>query len=333
MKKIFLLSLFGIASCLYSHPTTNGFFMGANLLIWQIREVGADNWAQVIQEPGVYQQVQLLDAPFKWKPGFRLDIGYDSHYDLWDILFSYTWYRTNAALLTNQTSSFVYSSFLGNFFINNTNGAKISGPVYRAASINWDVLFNTFDLELGRTFKTDEFLTVRPFIGLKGGVVNQRINTNWKTPFAKDVFDQLVPLTTFSSATEAIKNNFGGAGPLAGINTSWIFYTTYRHSCSIFGNFSGALLGGRWHLKDLYQNNAPQSVAIINDSLTTALTMVRGNLGIGWDALINDFMLTLSLSYESQVWFNMLRFYSLNGGRPNNLLSLQGAVFELGINF
>lgn len=336
MKKFFLLSLLAFMSSLCGNQNDNGFFyISSDLLIWQMREQGADNWGQVMQPAGAFQEMQLLPAPFKWKPGFRIGVGYNSNHDLWDVLFSYTWYRTNAVLLTNQTSSFVFSSFLGNFFIDNTNGAKLSGPIYKDASIQWDVLFNTFDLEVGRVFYTDAFLTLRPFIGLKGGVINQKISTTWQVPF--DQVSPLippVPVTTFSSAVENLKNNFGGIGPSGGLNASWHLYTTPDTTCNFFGNFSGALILGHWNLSDLYQNNAPQSVAIINDKITSALTMVRGNMGLEWLHDINDdVMLTLRVSYESQVWLNMLRFYSLNGGRFNNLLSLHGGVVEVGVTF
>lgn len=330
-----MISLLGIVSYLYSYQNTkNSFFICSDLLLWQIREGGADNWAQIIQEPGIHQEVQLLNAPFQWEPGFRIGVGCTSNNDLWDILFSYTWFKTSAALSTHQTSSFVYSSFLGNFFIDNTNGSKISGPVYRDAGIQWNFLFNTFDLELGRVFQTDEFLTLRPFIGLKSGLINQSITTNWRMPFGRDnQLDPLVPITTFSLANERVTNNSLAIGPSSGLNTSWLLYKTSAYACSIIGNFSCGLLFSRWDLKDLYKNNAPQSVTISNDKIMTALTMIRGNMGIEWHSCFKELMLTIRLSYESQVWFNQLRYYSFNGGRLNDLLSLHGGVFEVCINF
>lgn len=323
MKKSIFFSLLIFTTKLYANPYTDdssSFF--AEALVWELREGSADNWAQQISPAGPTRTAKVLGVPFKLSPGVRLGAVYNSGYADWDTAFTYTWFQTKGVSQATATTGGVYSPFLGNFFINNTGGAGLSGPIYRNASIQWKVLFNICDLEVGRTFQIDQFLSLHPFIGIKGGSINHNINSTWQNPTVA---------TTFTSATENLKNNFLGVGPSLGLNTTWGIYSTPKSSFNIFGNFSGALLWGHWRFKDLYRNNTPTSVAVHVKPINGAATMTRGLMGIEWVGCIAETKMAVRLGYEAQVWFNQMQFYSFNMGRLNNLMSLQGGV--LGFEF
>ncbi len=308
----------------------HSFFAFSDALFWQLREASADNWAQIISPEGIHQQIKILEVPFKWKPGFRIGIGVENSKRPWDTLFYYTWYKTKGTNQARVDSGGIYSAYLGNFFANNTSGAGVSGPYYRQAGISWDVLFNTFDLEQRYTFKINKHFLLRPFTGLKAGIIQQDINTQWQNPFnpAKDT-----PITTFSAASEKIKNHFWGIGPDAGLDMAWFIHTNDKNVFKLFGNFSGALMYGHWSLSDDYFNNTPISVSITNDSLNTAAFTAREQIGIEWKRVYLNTDVSARLGYEGQVWFSQMRYYSFNMGRLNHLLSLHGAVLEIAINF
>ena len=335
MKKRILLSLliftsqsFGVQ---YKNNNINVF---SELLIWQVREGGDDNWGQQIGPVAKNQQVQLLDVPFKWNPGFRIGIGYDAKENPWNILLYYTWYKTQGTSQASTTTDEIHSAFLGNFYANNTDGAGLSGPFYHQAGLQWDILFNTLDLEFGRNINIQQLLNIRPFLGIKAGLINQAINTSWQTPFTKDALSgAITPITTFSSATEDVTNNFKGIGPSAGLDTTWHLFETSKHSFNLIGNASGAILWGAWTLTDVYHNNTPLSSTIMNDSLSTAASMARGYLGVEWTGVFMNSDLNFRLGYEGQVWFNQMRYYSFDMGKQNAPLMLQGGVLDVCIHF
>lgn len=298
-------------------------FAFADLLVWKLREGGADNWAQVISPDGAFKTADILQVPFHWNAGLRLGVGRSNTPSHWDTLFSYTWFQTKGSSQANVTTGGIYSPFIGNFYINNTNGSSF-GPNYRNAGVQWKLYFNIFDLELGRKFYVDQYLQLRPFIGLKGGFINQWMDTQWQNPTVA---------TTFTAATENLKNNFSGIGPSVGINTTWLLYKTSQNYFNIIGNFSGALLYGHWSFIDLYENNTPASVAVKVASINGAASMARALLGIEWSGLFSKAPMTVRIGYEAQVWFNQLQYYSFNMGRLNNLMSLQGAVLGLSFYF
>lgn len=293
----------------------------AEALLWQLREGSADNWGQEIPPSGTDRTITILKVPFNWSPGFRVGVGYNSSYDHWDTNFYYTWYKTTKTTSAQVTTGGISSAYIGNFFANNTTGGSITAsPTYRNAGMRWKFLFNTLDLELGRKFGINEKLLFRPFIGLKGGIINQKIYTTWQNP---------TNAANFTTAYENLKNDFYGIGPMLGLNTTWTIYKTQHRDIRFFGNVSGAILWGHWSFMDQYNNDAPLSINVGVSNISGASSMARVLMGFEWDHTIGTQLISVRLGYEAQVWFDQLQYYSYNMGRLNNLLSLQGGVLGI----
>lgn len=329
-KRILALLLIFSGQVFGFEYTKNSVSPFAELLYWQISEVGADNWGQVISPPAVNQSIQFLNLPFRWAPGFRVGAAYHGVENKWDTLVYYTWYQTQGNSYASVTSGEIHSSFSGAFYANNTNGSGLSGPYYLDAGIKWNFSFNNIDWELGHTFAINPGYKLRPFLGLKAAFIDQSINTHWKYPY-----DPLlkIPITTFSAATENVTNNFRGVGPSFGLNTSWNFYETPKNSVSLFGDFSGAFLWGNWHITDVYQNDTPVSIATENNVRSSTVTMAKGRMGLSWQSQVQNRNLVFRLGYEAQLWLNQLKFYSFDGGRQNGSLYIQGVVLDACIYF
>lgn len=322
MKKVICIILLSLTCQAGAYQYTSGSrYVFADALIWKLREGGTDNWGQQINPPGANQPVKILDVPLNWSTGFRVGAGYNSP-DLWDTVIYYTRYQVTSS---SQASGNIYSAYLGNFFVNNTNGASIvDSPYYRYGYIKWHFQFNTLDLELGRAFNIDEILQLRPFVGLKTALINQNIKTNWQHPINN---------TSFTSANENVTQDYWGIGPAIGVISTWPFYKTTQQSFNLFGNLSTALMWGHWGFHEQYSNNAPFTMATNVSDVNGASTMARGVIGLEWIKDFSQVNIDLRLSYEAQVWFDQVQFYLSNGGRLNNLMSLQGAVLDFGIHF
>lgn len=325
MQKGFAVFIFLFACNAFGLDNNNPNFAFVEALYWQMRQGGDENWAQVITPATNPQTIDVQGAAFKWQPGFRLGLGRDLQRDSWDIALYYTRYQTKCLDSISTASGGIFSSFLGNFFVNNTNGGSITdAPHYRAAQIKWKFLFNTIDLELGRKFPIDSILTLRTFIGIKSGIINQHIFSSWNDP---------INVTNFTYATEHLKNDFWGVGPSFGIDSAWKIYTTNNSNFNIFANFSGALLWGHWSFSDVYQNNAPVAVTVLSKDIIGACAMGRGLIGLEWSRIFSKCKTGIRLGYEIQAWFNQVQFYSYNTGRLNEPTYLQGGILGFYFNF
>jgi hypothetical protein len=295
-------------------------FVFVDYLLWQVRESGADVWAQTLVTSGQQTAAQINDAPFAWNSGIRIGLGHEFNDKAYDLALAYTHYQTGAF---DQTSGVVASSFDGAYFANNTNGASL-GLTYNNANIHWQFFYNTLDLMLGKSFKIDSLLKLHPFLGLKTASINQKIYTNWLNP--------TIP-TTFTAATEDLKNDFWGIGPILGVDTTWSIYSSPNQAFNLIGNISSGLLYGHWHFNEVYNNNVPTTIAVSVESVNGASPMTAGLLGFQYRRQFSKSDFSLSLGYEAQIWFNQIQFYSLSMGRANRPTSIYGANFNLRYNF
>jgi len=302
------------------HPNTTEFNVFANIIAWSAQEAGADCWAEVITRNASSISDDIQQVNFNWNVGFRIGMGYGMSHDQWDTQVYYTWFHTRGKDHASQQGAEVHSAFLGNFYVENSKGAGLSGPYYESASINWTIHFNMFDWELGRNFWTTKSLALRPFIGLKGGWIHQFINSQWNHPIS--------PLTTpFNVGIENIKNNFWGIGPEVGINTKWVLHNEHNDVFSIFGDLSGAIMWGHWSFSDGYQNDIQQQVIVDLQPVNSGAYMVKAFAGLEWEITHKtNFQFSTKLGYEMQFWLDQLQFYSFTGGRQDNLLTLQGGT-------
>lgn len=309
-------------------PGCTTFTTFADLLVWRAEESGSENWAEVISSSGLSTTCEIRDVRFEWNAGFRVGVGLGLPHDEWDTELYYTWFRTRGSDHVSDGPGSIFSSYIGNFYVDNPTGAGISGVAYQKASVNWTIHFNLFDWELGRAFWVSRSLSIRPFIGIKGGWIDQSIHTKWQNP-------HLPANELFSTATENLKNDFWGLGPSGGLDTKWDLYACQNHSFSLFGDFSGSIMYGHWTFGDVYKNDIQQEVSIKLSNINSGATMLRAFMGFEWDATLcqDQFHFSTRLGYEMQFWLDQLQFYSFDTGRLSNELTLQGGTLDFRFEF
>ncbi len=321
MKKLIGILLFisAVASNAATPIANDSTFAFIDILQWQPREAGADNWAQVFNISSGKTTVRLVDAPFPWNTGVRVGVG-RTFYQTNDILFAYTHYQTTAK---SVASGIVASAFDGAYFADNVNGASL-GIAYRNANARWQFDYNTVDLNVGHHFVLDSVLQLHPFIGLKGASINQTVYTNWFTPTVA---------ATFTKAAENLTNDFSGFGPMLGTNSTWTLVNGNDQSFSLIGNLAAGLLYGHWHFKEIYTNDKPVKITVFVSSVNGASPVVDGLLGVQWLKQFSQSNISVRLGYEAQFWFNQMQFYSLSMGRVNRSLTMQGGNLDFQYNF
>ena len=143
----------------------------ADALLWTVREGAAENWVQIITPMGFWASSEQMSARRRW--WMRRSIGgrvFESAWaferrDGFDMTLYYTNFFTSA---TSQASGEVYSAFMGNFYIDNTDGGDY-GPYYRHASIQWDFNFHSIDFEISRNYTIGDELGVAAVSGAQDG--------------------------------------------------------------------------------------------------------------------------------------------------------------------
>lgn len=329
MKRISYILLFLFACSVQANASTNSpFTVFADVLFWEMTEVSDANWSQLITPAGAEQAAVLHDAPFGFDPGFRLGVNYQKPDTAWDVSAYYTYYTTSAS---DSKYGDIFSPYLGNFFANNTNGANF-GPFYDSGHLKWDLSFNSVDIELGRHFKIDRRMNLRPFAGVKAALIKQTIDTDWYGP-KTTVGGNIVRINTFTHANEKVENNFIGVGPSAGVDSTWALFESMKQSFNIVANVSGALMWGHWWFSDVYTNNTPVTIKVKNDDIIDVATVARGLMGLEWVREYSSMQLRVHLAYEAQVWFDQVQYYNYNMGKLEYLMTLQGGTLGFSLNY
>jgi hypothetical protein len=241
-------------------------------------------------------------------------------YDNWDTTLCWTWFRTQA----HHTLHAQPNTILGPEFF----AAFLSGDNPESMHGTWSLLLNMFDWELGRHFPISKNLSIRPFLGLKGGWIDQSIHIKYSNLIIDNI-------TTTQFGNEHLKNNFWGIGPIGGLNTTWKVYNGNPHSLDLFGDFSMATMWGTWLCSDVYKNTLSKTTTVgMNDSSFGAL-MFRGFMGIEWEIDFNAgrSRLATKLGFEMQLWLDQLRLATFQLQRLHNDLSFQGITLNFRFDF
>ncbi|NGX51563.1 MAG: hypothetical protein K1060chlam2_01433 [Chlamydiae bacterium] len=304
-----------------TESSSSSWAVSADFLFWFASEEVTSIWADVITVEDNRSSWGAPGFDFNWDYGFRIGVGYNLIYDQWDTVLYWTWFRTDAK---HSLSSSPNVSLHPEFF-----AAFLSGDSPRSMSVDWSILFNMFDWELGRSYWVSENLSLRPFLGIKGGWINQSIDAHYHDL----IIDLIFP--TNHSGRERLKNNFWGVGPTGGINSKWRVYNFGSHFFDLFGDFSVATMWGQWTCNDVYKNTLPKKSTVNTKNSTLGALMFRGFMGIGWEADFHEGSshFTAKLGYEMQFWLNQLRLATFQLQRLHGDLTLQGVTLHCRFDF
>lgn len=147
------------------------------------------------------------------------------------------------------------------------------------AFANWRLKLNLLDGEIGREFFVSKFLTLRPYMGVRGAWVHQQYNVKYQTDISfidPEFFEfSIGSFSAIQTDCANIKNNFNGVGPRAGFNTDWLLGGGF----SLFANLGINLLFGQF---DLYNSTTVSVVGegIVDSTGTDATPFVIDECGV-----------------------------------------------------
>lgn len=305
-------------------------------------------------------------ANFDWSWGFKTGVKYANKQDgmKWDSSFKYTWLKTrsNQNIKANGTDN----DFITVSTIENLNAGLGNTQGFGYGSMDWNIFLSMFDWEAGYSNNFNDYLTVRPYIGLKGGWIKQDMEKNFTGGFA--VSPSVVDGVPFSQNAAWMRgngnavsfklvqtNDFYGAGLSAGSDLLWKFNTP--NTPHLLGRIGAALLSGAvwvkqevggdfaqllqhfdfaWTLDGTYLNEVQTTDSNQKTLIRGLFPMLEMLLGLGWDTKFGDgyYGINIEISYEMQYFLDQNNFYiESSSSNYSNNLSFQGGNFSVAFDF
>jgi hypothetical protein len=312
------------------------FFISGSFLYWQAREHGIDEGI-FIETTNVINMITAKSPDFKYHPAFKVAIGGVSDYDKWNFRAQYTRYSAKdigsfsapndqlIGLNANSIQQYFSTLYGDNPFF--TTVTSIANQI----KLDWKLDLNIADVDMGRTYFVGQKLIFNPFIGIKGGKIDQ------KGIFTTTYVNSDNTAQTAFDVTEA-KIKTWLVGPRFGIDTTWKVGCGFR----IFGNAAASLVyqDMKVHLdytQPVQEFNATL-LALKSLNKTAQVTpILECILGLGWGSYFNDnsWRFDLAAGYELQRYFSQQGYLIAFAGKtaPSGDLSLHGLTLTARVDF
>ena len=272
-----------------------------------------------------------------WSPGFKVGLGLNLSHDGWDLSSEYTWLHAKNSNSISSSSIDAAGNVVPQV-VGQTMSFTDAGFLLRAegASSKWDMHFNVIDLELGRNFYLSQYLTMRPFIGLKGTWQDQSLNTSFNsTSFEIDVVGGDLAVT--GPLRQNSSFDVWGIGLRSGLNLGWYMSKSF----SFYGNLAFTSMWTEYYnqsrkdvMDDSTTGNSKTELHISNDSYYTMKYVTEMELGLRWETWFYDdnYHFAIQAGWEQQIWTNWGQFIQLVD-QTNHDLTLGGLNVQLRFDF
>lgn len=250
------------------------------------------------------------DVDYGGKPGFKVGLGYAPPHDGWDLYAFFTWLHASG---DDATSADNLSTLVSTF-----------NPTLTGANVDWELKFNTLDLELARNFFVSRYLKIRPFAGVKGTWQDQDYTVNY-----------LTDNVAFGPRRIRIDQDYWGFGIRGGMNSAWHF----TNMCSLFGNFAISALWSGYDV-DRKDSEFPLGVENIDvetkNNFHTVSPVLELAFGFRFETWFyhEEYHIALDLGWEEQVWWGHNRYITLSQPQHNGGdLTFHGITFTTRFDF
>ena len=216
----------------------------------------------------------VKEPDFDWDWGVRLGLGYKLPYDKWDIFINYTYVHAHADGSASKSDGAIFPQWQALF--------GLSSPVYAThARAHWDANVNIGDIELGRDCFVAKWLSIRPFMGVRGLVINQDYDVQYRGGTSVPAGDR---------DNVSLDTDFWGVGLRMGFDSLWGLGAGW----SIYGNGAASLLSGHFdiHQEEQLREADLRKVGLSND-VDNVVVAAELALGIQWDYLFRETGTTL----------------------------------------
>jgi Legionella pneumophila major outer membrane protein precursor len=293
------------------------FFASASFIFWQTKQ---GNMAFAAKNEGAKESLnnlttlnfELITPDFIWRAGAKAVLGYNLPIGGIDIQAKWTYLpaafthiKKNVFSTIDVTGQGIIPLWYYQFLRDVT-----TSPRYEHANGDWNMRFNTVDLEWGRASYLKPKVKLRTHAGIKIAWINQTYKVEYNRgnlitgPNGNNF--QLI------SSNFVLKNNSAGIGPRLGVNSRWKLCWGF----SLIGDGAFSLVYDYFRVsKDqndlVFDNNLGQILpftAVLSENFSKFQPVLEICLGIDWGTCFricnrrNYFGLTIS--YDTQYWWS-----------------------------
>lgn len=320
-----------------------GISAQVSALIWQSKMWGFEfaGKSMVPTQLGSTQvllEEKVFVPDFAWRPGWKLDLGYDFGFDGWDLDSRWTYYRGESThlkkhidLQINPPGMGVVPLWLYPFY----TVSSVVPPQIRFLDSrdSWRHYFNSIDLEIGRLSSLSKKVSFHLLAGVKGAWMHQyyRVEYSQSNPIAVFLPGSSTTNTiTILDSTAVFKNKTWGGGPRVGFDLAWAMgYGLRILGTGAFSLLYSGIETSRDH-RDLNQNTLTQAVQELHMHMATSSHQLKPvaetKLGLDWQMyLCEHSIVALTIAYELQYWWaqNSLR-RNYSHALPGGPISMRG---------
>lgn len=288
------------------------------------------------------KQVNGKDFNFKYKPGFKVDLGWSFNYDNWDLFAEYTWFHTGNMITSVSAPGMfnpITSTFSGPVLASKVQIEGFSPaftPVENFVSRTWNVKLDFLDLMIARSCYVGTHLKFRPSFGPRASWARQKMNyfetSNYGSYF-NPPNTEIVLGTTTSASNKIISWGYGLKGAL---EADWMIGSGFR----MFGFGAMDLLYTHYSLSSKYSSNNNLSTLMRTSSHAETLGFIRPHTeiecGLAYGKYFNSCKgyVDLAASYNFQVFWNYNMFLLFtNSPLPADEFYLHGLKVALSLAF
>lgn len=266
---------------------------------------------------------EVKSPHFDWSAGYRAGIGYKIPHDHWDLFANYTYLQGSAHGSAGDNDHVVFPIWATHF------GSTPADPFYAAsATAHWNMHLNMGDLELGRNCFAGKWVSIRPFLGVRGMTINQDYHVKYKG-------GTVAPLDTDNLH---LNTDFWGVGVRMGFNSLW----GVGRGFSLYGNGSASLLSGHFDVHEREKLiNAHLKKMNIESRVNNVVVDADVSLGVQWDYMFSRdrYHFGVKMGWEFDMFFNQNQLFNFSGTNPGALrcqhddLSFQGVTLGFRFDF
>lgn len=236
--------------------------------------------------------VELDEEPHsKWSPAFRVGCGFEMN--CYDAQLSWTDFNGRATF--NEESQYGH----------------------------WKIKYDVIDLTFGRQISLTPCFYLRPYIGVRGAHIHQKLKSHLITSFTSIIGSNTV--TTDKNESE----KFWGIGPEIGLDADWNIGCNF----SLYGSFTVVTYYGDVEGKHQNTDTFTSTVSACDGKKKHCFNNIGTDLSLGirWDKSVqcgcSCFDLFVKLGVEQH------RIYDFSDLGSDGTLSLDGGVLGAGVNF
>lgn len=288
-------------------------WLSASFIYWQAKESGLLLGFHYSLDSSGFLMENPIEQDFDYKPGFKVGCGISFCRDDWTLYLEYTRLQGENKRTFDLGNDF---NKVTNYLITFLEKVPTS---YFMSNIQekWKISYNIFDLELGRPYYLGRKLVFKPYYGLRGGWIDQKL-FRVSDGIHNDLSVELIGIGT---------ENTWLIGPRIGVDTDWLIGCHFK----MIGNAAASLCYQNF---DTFAKSISQALSGAAKEKISALTPnVEFAIGLGYGSYFcnNQWYFDLSCAYDFHYFWNQNRLKPLKDGAVFLIESDQGDLMLHGL--